>query len=173
MQSHSPSYNTKGYIRFDQIRSNEHDKPSNIGTAGHAITQISGRLEGLTPNGRHAFHIHELGDLTDPSNGCLSTAAHYNPFGETHGGPDSCHSHLGDLGNLEADQNGVAEFNFIENKIQIVGPLSIIGRACVVHLYHDDLGLGGTEESLKTGSAGPRISCGVVGRASPLRVDKV
>ena len=34
----------------------------------------------------------------------------------------------------------------------------------MVHLYEDDLGEGGTEESKKTGSAGPRISCGVVGR---------
>ena len=130
------------------------------------MTEISGKLEGLTPSGQHAFHIHELGDLTDPTNGCLSLAGHYNPFGEHHGGPHSCHRHVGDLGNIQANENGIANFRFTDSKIHLVGPLSIIGRSCVVHLYKDDLGEGGTDESLKTGSAGPRISCGVVGRAS-------
>jgi Cu-Zn family superoxide dismutase len=73
-------------------------------------TEISGRIEGLTPNGMHAFHIHELGDLMDSANGCNSLSSHYNPFGESHGGPDSCHRHLGDLGNIIADQNGVSTF---------------------------------------------------------------
>lgn len=106
-----------------------------------------------------------MGDL---SNGCTSLASHYNPFGEHHGGPGGCHSHVGDLGNLQADALGVANFNFTDSKISVVGPYSILGRSCVVHLFPDDLGHGGTEESLKTGSAGPRIGCGVVGRAIAL-----
>jgi len=127
---------------------------------------ISGHIEGLTPKSQHAFHIHELGDLTDSLNGCLSLASHFNPLGETHGGPHSCHSHIGDLGNLQADENGIADFSYREDKISLLGAMSIIGRSCVVHLFQDDLGEGGTDESLKTGSAGPRISCGVVGRAA-------
>ena len=127
---------------------------------------IAGRLAGLTPNQKHAFHIHELGDLTDPGNGCVSLAGHYNPRGETHGGPESCHRHVGDLGNLQANQEGVAEFEFVDNKIHLIGPHSIIGRSCVVHLFSDDLGDGHNAESLKTGNAGPRIACGVVGRAN-------
>ena len=103
--------------------------------------------------------------MSDPSNGCLSTGPHYNPFAEPHGGPHSCHRHVGDLGNLQADEQGVANFKFQDSKIQLTGPYSILGRGCVVHLYKDDLGLGGTEESMKSGSAGPRISCGVVGLA--------
>ena len=132
------------------------------------ITEIWGKLEGLTPGGQHAFHIHEMGDL---SQGCTSLAGHYNPLGEKHGGPHSCHRHVGDLGNLIADQDGVAEFRFSDIKIQVLGPHSIIGRGCVVHLYKDDLGEGGTDESEKTGSAGPRITCGVVGRAAPLLIE--
>ena len=148
MESHSKDYVTKGTVRFTQ---------KNV-----VGVEISGTIEGLTPNSLHAFHIHELGDLT---NGCTSLASHYNPFGEDHGGPDSCHRHVGDLGNLQADVNGIANFNFTDLKISIVGPLTILGRSCVVHLFADDLGHGGTEDSLKTGSAGPRIGCGVVGRA--------
>jgi superoxide dismutase, Cu-Zn family len=58
------------------------------------------KKEGLTPDSKHAFHIHELGDLTDDENGCDSLASHFNPLGEHHGGPGSCHSHMGDLGNI-------------------------------------------------------------------------
>lgn len=36
---------------------------------------IEGKIEGLT-EGKHGFHIHERGDL---SQGCASTGAHFNP----------------------------------------------------------------------------------------------
>ena len=103
------------------------------------VTEIWGRIEGLGPNGEHGFHIHELGDL---SKGCDSLGGHYNPLGEAHGDAGSCHSHVGDLGNLRADADGVAVFSMTVPKIQIVGPHSILGRSCVVHLSQDDLGKG-------------------------------
>ena len=39
----------------------------------------------------------------------------------------------------------------------------MIGRAVVLHQNTDDLGWGGDEESKKTGNAGMRIACGVIG----------
>ena len=72
MRSHAPQYSTQGYIRFSQTRSSTKDQAP-------TQTVIAGRLTGLTPNQKHAFHIHELGDLTDPGNGCMSLAGHYNP----------------------------------------------------------------------------------------------
>ena len=41
----------------------------------------------------------------------------------------------------------------------------IVGRMIIVHQDRDDLGLGGDEESLKTGNAGKRVACGVIGLA--------
>ena len=47
--------------------------------------------------------------------------------------------------------------------IRLRGKYSLIGRSVVIHSERDDLGLGGNAESLKTGNAGKRIACGVIG----------
>ena len=47
--------------------------------------------------------------------------------------------------------------------VQLWGPMSVVGRACVLHAKTDDLGKGGDDESLRTGNAGARIACGVIG----------
>ncbi|CDW80608.1 superoxide dismutase [Stylonychia lemnae] len=150
IEPRSPTHNARGYVKLTQS--------SVLGV------QLTGQISGLTPNGQHGFHIHEYGDL---SNGCTSLGGHYNPFAHDHGAPEQTHNHVGDLGNIQADSQGVSNFDFMDKKIHLVGPFSIIGRSCQVHLLADDMGLGGTADSLKTGSAGARVGCGVIGRSPP------
>jgi len=122
-------------------------------------TVVSGQVKGLAP-GKHGFHIHQFGDYT---NGCMSAGGHFNPCGKNHGGPGDVERHAGDLGNIEAGEDGVANVEITDSQVPLIGENSIIGRSVVVHEKEDDVGKGGNEESLKTGNAGPRLACGVVG----------
>ena len=63
-------------------------------------------------------------------------------MGKTHGAPEHEERHHGDLGNVTANDEGVAKFDFTDKLIRLNGPHSIVGRALVVHADPDDLGLG-------------------------------
>jgi len=121
--------------------------------------KITGEISGLKP-GKHGFHVHEFGDST---NGCTSAGQHYNPTNKTHGGPDDEERHIGDLGNLVADSNGVAKIDIKDNVMTMTGECSIVGRSMVVHENEDDLGKGNVKESKTTGNSGGRVGCGVIG----------
>ena len=73
---------------------------------------------------------------------------------------------VGDLGNISANDDGVAEIHFEDRLVKLIGPHSIIGRSLVVKRDEDDLGRGGHELSLSTGNSGTRIGGGVVGISS-------
>ncbi|VDP03652.1 unnamed protein product [Soboliphyme baturini] len=139
-----------GVVHFEQASEHDH-------------THIYGKISGLSP-GKHGFHVHEWGDNTA---GCISAGAHYNPFQKTHGGPQDAVRHVGDLGNVEAGVDGTASFDMNDDQIKLIGEHSVVGRTMVVHKQVDDLGKGGDEESLKTGNAGERVACGVIGLANP------
>jgi len=122
-------------------------------------THIFGAVSGLKP-GLHGFHIHEAGDLTD---GCTSACAHFNPYGKKHGGPNDKDRHVGDLGNLYANKQGIATFDLVDNLVKLRGKHSVIGRSLIIHEDPDDLGKGGHADSLTTGHAGKRLICAVIG----------
>jgi Cu-Zn family superoxide dismutase len=125
--------------------------------------RIDLHLRGLTPNHLHGFHVHEAGDLSDK---CASMCAHFNPYGKKHGGPKSKERHVGDLGNIRANAKGEAVYTFYDDVIKLRGTRSnIMGRGLIVHADEDDCGEGGNAESLKTGNAGKRIACAVIGYA--------
>ena len=127
------------------------------------LVNININLKGLKP-GKHGFHIHEAGNLLD---GCGSCKSHFNPYNTNHGGPDSRVRHVGDLGNVDANSKGEAKYQMTDRLIKLRGTkCNIIGRSLVIHDKEDDLGLGGNAESLKTGNAGSRIGCAVIGYAT-------
>lgn len=121
-------------------------------------------LTGLGRSTKHGFHIHEYGDMSDK---CESMCAHFNPYNEVHGGLDSKHRHVGDLGNLVTDKKGVAKYSFVDNMIKLRGTKSnIIGRGLIIHADPDDCGLGENTSSLINGNSGKRIACAVIGICS-------
>jgi Cu-Zn family superoxide dismutase len=128
-------------------------------SAGKGKVEIKANLTGLTPNSKHAIHIHQYGDLTSKDG--KSAGDHYNPLGHEHGLPDKKIRHAGDFGNLEADASGNATMLLVVDNISLAGRLSpIIGRGVVVHAKPDD----GSQPS---GNAGDRIAVGVIGVRNP------
>jgi Cu-Zn family superoxide dismutase len=123
--------------------------------------KIDVNIKGLKSNSLHGFHVHEAGDLTDK---CTSMCAHFNPYNKNHGCPEQKERHVGDLGNLETDNKGNANYTFFDNVIKLRGnKTNIIGRGLIIHADPDDCGKGDNEDSLKTGNAGKRIACAVIG----------
>jgi Cu-Zn family superoxide dismutase len=74
---------------------------------------------------------------------------------------------VGDIGNVTADEAGMATFKIEDKLVKIFGPHSVIGRSMVICAGADDQGRGGQENSLTTGNTGPRVAFGVIGLANP------
>ncbi len=122
------------------------------------LIKVVADIKGLKP-GKHGFHIHEYGDCS--SGDGTSAGGHFNPDNVQHGAPDKSMSHVGDLGNIEADKDGNAHLEMTDSLLSFSGPRSIIGRGVIVHAAEDDL------TSQPAGNAGPRVACGVIGIAKP------
>lgn len=116
--------------------------------------RISANIEGLSP-GLHGFHIHEFGNCGSPD--ANSAGGHFNPTDMPHAGPKAEKRHLGDLGNLEVDKNGMAKLEVTDDLISLDGPKSIVGRSVIIHARADDF------KTQPTGGAGARVACGVIG----------
>lgn len=118
--------------------------------------KITGQIKNLSP-GKHGFHIHEYGDCRAEDG--TSAGGHFNPLGKPHGAPTNKERHMGDLGNITANKDGIAKFEMVDSVIAFDGTSSIIGRGVIVHKGEDDL------KTQPTGNAGPRVACGVIGIA--------
>lgn len=118
--------------------------------------RISGELTGLSP-GQHGLHIHEFGDCSALDG--RSAGGHFAPDGNPHGSPQasSDQRHAGDLGNIDADRNGLASINILDAETTLfLGPKAIIGKSVIVHAGSDDL------TSQPSGDAGAKTGCGII-----------
>ena len=139
-------------------------------SAGRNRVKIRYDFRGLSP-GKHGFHVHQYGDLSE---GCQSACAHFNPTNSVHGGPHARRRHAGDLGNVRAGADGRAAGAITVSNLSLdpASHKSVVGRAIVLHALPDDLGHGGDAESLRTGNAGARVACAVIGLARPVACGK-
>lgn len=114
--------------------------------------RLLGRIQGL-PKGRFGFHIHEKGSCAARGE---AAGPHFNPSGAPHGAPGASERHAGDLGNIEATGSGTTLVDIQDKVLKTIGLKGIKGRTIVLHGRPDDL------KSQPSGSAGPRIACGII-----------
>lgn len=131
-------------------------------TATEGGVKVVADITGLAP-GKHGFHIHEFGDISD-SDKAMSSGGHFDPAStHQHALILPNHSvgghHAGDMGNLVADGAGKAHLEVTLDGVTLMGPINrIVGRAVIVHAKPDDGGQ-------PTGNAGDRVGAGVIGIA--------
>jgi Cu-Zn family superoxide dismutase len=126
-------------------------------TQTDGTVHVHAEISGLTP-GDHGFHIHEFGVWSEDG---MASGGHYNPTQQKHAGTDTPKRHVGDLGNITANENGNATVDLDDPSLSFHGPTSILGRGLVVHEKADDF------KTQPTGNAGGRIAVGVIGVAKP------
>lgn len=104
--------------------------------------------------GEHAVHIHEFQDCS--SDDGMSAGGHWNPTEMDHGKWDTDDFHMGDIGNLVANEDGYAEMTFSTDE-WCLGcddkTKNILGHSLIIHEDADDF------ETQPTGNAGGRIGC--------------
>jgi Cu-Zn family superoxide dismutase len=117
--------------------------------------RVTGSIENV-PTGEHGFHIHEFGSC---DNDGKAAGDHFNPDRKPHGHAIKdglAKAHAGDMGNLVADQQGLAKIDvLIPNVTLNSGKYDVAGRAVIVHEKKDDFGQ-------PLGNAGGRIACGPI-----------
>ena len=132
------------------------------GVAGKAVfTQIGDNIKLVVSlanasAGEHAVHIHTTGDCSAPDG--TSAGGHWNPTGVAHGKWGEGEFHLGDIGNMTVDDQGMGKIELTTNlwEMNTGSDIDIVGKAIIVHAGADDF------VSQPSGNAGARIGCGVI-----------
>ncbi|MEG3193253.1 superoxide dismutase family protein [Lysobacter sp. D1-1-M9] len=118
--------------------------------------RVAGEVGGLTANSSHGIHIHENGDCSAAD--ASSAGGHFAPAGNPHGKVDTPTHHAGDMNNISANAEGVAQVDGHARNVTLGGGAAndLAGRAVIVHAQPDDY------SSQPSGDAGARVACGVI-----------
>lgn len=112
--------------------------------------------KGLKP-GKHGYHIHLYGDCS--SDDGKSAGTHFNLKGSSENPPEDIDHITGDLGELDAGDDGSASDDGMLDGASLTGAKAIIGRGVIIHEKAND------PKQPPIGAAGSRQACGVVGIA--------
>ena len=118
---------------------------------------LTGTVGGFAANSHHGIHVHEKGDCSSAD--ASSAGGHFNPTTQAHGRASrEAPHHAGDMDNLVADGDGVAQVNVHMHGVTLGGgaPNDIAGKALVVHAAPDDY------TSQPSGNSGARVACAVI-----------
>lgn len=116
--------------------------------------KVTTDIKGLKPDSKLGFHIHEKGVCDGP--GYKTAGDHLNPGKHEHGRPESSERHLGDMGNLVTNAQGISRQVILLPKSEANDVKMIIGKAILIHEKEDDL------KSSPSGNSGERIACGII-----------
>ncbi len=132
---------TSGSVNFSEI---------------NGIVTMTANISGLSA-GNHAIHIHAIGDCSAADG--TSAGGHWNPTNVDHGKWGQNPFHIGDIGNIVADEDGNGTITR-ETDLWCIGcddeTKNIVGKAIIIHAGPDDF------TSQPAGAAGPRIGCGEI-----------
>ena len=120
---------------------------------GEGVATVTAAVNSLAPNQGHGFHIHQYGDeydysaatwgdvassktMTDVTRDLTRAGGHYNPMGVAHG-LDTETRHYGDVGNLQANEDGFAMLDGLVLP-GVTNLRHFVGRSCLIHADPDD-----------------------------------
>lgn len=120
--------------------------------------QVKLNAKGVS-EGTHGIHFHEVGKCDVPD--FKSAEGHYNPSDTSHGLDHKDGPHAGDLPNLEVDEAGEVNEEFLAEHVTLKSGeenslLQEGGTAIIIHAEADD------GETQPSGDSGDRIVCGVI-----------
>lgn len=151
----APGSGISGVMLLKQLPTNKYSPVTNV--------EVTVRIKGLTP-GKHGMHIHEAGNCADTTIAFGGAGGHFDPGPFSSSNPvDANHPfHMGDLPNLEVNDEGVGWLRrYSTSRITLsAGPLSVFdtnGSAVIIH-QNPDLGMTGVSGA----SGGPRVACGII-----------
>jgi len=119
---------------------------------------VSADVKDLTP-GPHGFHIHSVGACTPDFS---AAGGHFAPTDHGHGFMHPEGSHAGDLPNIYAGSDGMAQADVFTDQVTLAADAETSvfdsdGSAIIIHAKPDSYGA--------DPGAGDRVACGVIERS--------